>query len=261
MFRIAARRSGCTAARVLAQLELPVSISLSSWNGTGSNSSPQTIAMALEQRRFLSSRPSQQQQQWRPRQKPKGPLLNEHLVSFLLNKSKSSNANEIEVRLVVTTLDGGNSKPEVVSLMKAVEVSTELGVDLVGINVDQNPPVIKAQDYGKLAYQTEKGSSSKSGNSKPVKEFKFKGTIAEHDLARKVDDVVKYLKKGHNCQIQIRANGFARRKDPNIVENLWKRVQEEVVDLAIPGKIKTNPEKSQVNVLLQTTGIKAEKLS
>jgi translation initiation factor IF-3 len=205
-------------------------------------------ATTAQQQRLFSQAPRQKSQR-RGNKQDRGPLMNESLVKFLIKKSASPDANAVTVRFV---LQNGDEKPktEMVSLMRAVEVSTELGIDLVGINVEQDPPIIKALDYAKSQYKSEKTSKKSAGN-KAMKEFKFKGTIADNDMLRKASDVIKYLKKGHNCQLTILSNAYARRKDPNCVENILKKLQEEVGDAAITGKIKSNPEKTNATLILQ----------
>jgi translation initiation factor IF-3 len=200
-----------------------------------------------QQQRFFSQAPPQKSQR-RGNKADRGPLMNERLVKFLIEKSASPDAHGITVRFVQQHGDE-KAKTEMVSLMRAVEVSTELGIDLIGINVEQDPPIIKALDYAKSMYKSEK--TSKKSSSKATKEFKFKGTIADNDMLRKASDVIKYLKKGHNCQLTILSNAYARRKDPNCVENILKKLQEEVGDAAITGRIKTNAEKTNATIMLQ----------
>jgi translation initiation factor IF-3 len=182
-----------------------------------------------------------------------GILVNEKLVTHLLATSKGLSADKIDVRLVVVQ-DNKTTSTSVVSLMKAIKISTDLAVDLVGISLNQSPPIVKAQDFARLVYQKKK--SSNAGAPKLVKEFRFRGGIAEHDFNRKIDSVIKYLQKGYNCQVFIRANGLSRREDPNCLEGMIKRLSEAVRNYAIVSKVSPNPERSQVSCILQTLGKK-----
>ena len=182
---------------------------------------------------------------------PNGVLVNDKLVKYLLATSQGLSAEDINVRLVVVQEDKTTST-SVVSLMKAIEISTDLAVDLVGVILDQSPPVIKAQDFGRLAYQRKKNTSAP----KLVKEFRFRGGIAEHDFNRKVEAVIKYLQKGYNCQIMIRANNLSRREDPRCLEVMMTRLHEAVTGYATVSKVSANVENSQASCMLQTTGKK-----
>ena len=57
------------------------------------------------------------------------------------------------MRLVVDEGRGNPSSIEVVSLLQAMETARDLDVDLIGIDLEQDPPVVKASDYTKLAYR------------------------------------------------------------------------------------------------------------
>ena len=128
------------------------------------------MALSADTPRLFSSKPSRKQ----GGKHNSMPLMNQKLVQVLLRKG-SVQASELEVRLIVDKDGGASAESGVVSLVQAMEKSSELGVDLIGISLEQSPPVIKAQDYAKMAYKTEKKANKKgaSGRAKPTKEFKF----------------------------------------------------------------------------------------
>ena len=105
------------------------------------------------------------------------PLKNDILISQLI-KRKRQDAESIQVRLIINKGQGQKSEIEVMSLMKAIEKSSELAVDLVEIDLQQDIPVITAVDFKKLLYAKQKSSSgtgaSSSNSPKATKEFKFK---------------------------------------------------------------------------------------
>lgn len=116
--------------------------------------------------RFFSSKPQ------RKNNKSNGVIKNEKLIQVLMRRYDGP-AGELQVRLVV---DEGPSQPssiDICSLLKAMETARDLGVDLIGINLNQDPPVLKAQDYSKLAYKASSKKQTK-GDKKPTKEFKFR---------------------------------------------------------------------------------------
>lgn len=101
--------------------------------------------------------------------------MNEKLIQVLMRRYDAP-AAELQVRLVV---DEGPARPssiDIVSLLKAMETARDLEVDLIGINLQQDPPVVKAQDYSKLAYKASSKKQTKS-DKKPTKEFKFRVSI------------------------------------------------------------------------------------
>ena len=167
--------------------------------------------------------------------KDDGPLRNEHLVRAILSKSKASDPESVEVRLVVDNGPGIPPETSVVSLHSAIETSNEMEVDLIEIALKQEIPVIKAVDYTRLAYEKAKkgksssgggGGSKKGGANKATKEFKFKAGIADNDLQRKAENMIKYLLKGHPCQVTILSNRFRLRQDANAAANTLERVRD-----------------------------------
>ena len=127
--------------------------------------------------RYFSSKP-------RRNQKNDGFLMNEQLIQVLMRRYDAA-AGNLHVRLVI---DEGPTQPssiEVVSLLQAMETARDLDVDLIGINLNQNPPVVKAQDYTKLAYKaaSKKQTKGANGSKKPMKEFKFRVRIRTLHLA------------------------------------------------------------------------------
>lgn len=202
----------------------------------------------LQQKHHLSNAPFR-----RRNNKEKKPLMNEGLVKFLKRKSGS---DEMEVRVVT---DLGRDKPSEVSvlpLVLALDHAKNLNIDLIEINLKQTPPVLKATDYGKLAYdmrKKQKAVQQSGGGSKQLvtKEYKFKAGISEHDLERKVQNLKSYLVKGHPCKVTITARAFLVRQNNNITIETLERVQELLSDdIMEPGKVRrSNPK--HLSMLLQ----------
>jgi translation initiation factor IF-3 len=108
--------------------------------------------------------------------------MNENLIQVLMRQSDAA-AGDLMVRLVI---DEGPDKPssiDVVPLREAMETAIDLDVDLIGINLNQDPPVVKAQDYTKLAYKASAKKQTKN-DKKPTKEFKFRVSLYNHVFCR-----------------------------------------------------------------------------
>mmetsp|Transcript_20702 Transcript_20702/g.45201 ORF Transcript_20702/g.45201 Transcript_20702/m.45201 type:complete len:328 (-) Transcript_20702:173-1156(-) len=168
-----------------------------------------------------------------------GPMKNEHLVRAIIGAANAPGPESVQVRLVVDKGPGNPPDTDVVSLQSAIETSNDLGVDLIEISLKQDVPVIKAIDFTRLMYEKSKKSkpsgggnkgSGKGGSSKATKEFKFKAGIADNDLERKADNMIKYLLKGHPCQVTILSNRFRLRQDANAASNTLQRVREVLGD-------------------------------
>ena len=170
--------------------------------------------------------------------KQDGPLRNEHLVRFLLKTNKASSADSVQVRLVVDKGAGIPPETDVVSLQSAIDTANHIGLDLMEISLQQDIPVIKALDYSRLLFEQSKSSGSgkqKGGGKKgkggggsglAVKEFKFKAGIADNDLERKTENMIKYLVKGHRCQVTIIASRFRLQENAAASAITLNRVRE-----------------------------------
>lgn len=171
--------------------------------------------------------------------KQDGPLRNEHLVRFLLKSKKASSADSVQVRLVVDKGAGSPPETDVASLQSAIDTANDLGLDLMEISLKQDIPVIKALDYSRLLFEKSKQSKSSGGGKQKggkkgkggsgglaVKEFKFKAGIADNDLERKAENMIKYLVKGHRCQVTIIASRFRLREDAAASATTLDRVRD-----------------------------------
>lgn len=174
-------------------------------------------------------------------------------------------AESVEVRLVIDS--GVKGEPSemkgVMSLMAAIRTSQELGLDLMGISLEQDTPVVKAVNYEKLLYEKKKsdlasGSAGKgkkpanAGGPKAKKEFKFKAGIADNDLLRKAENMIKYLLKGHPCQVTITSNRRNLMEDKNAIVTTLDRVRDVVGDNALEARaLKKNERGSYGSLLLQ----------
>lgn len=212
------------------------------------------------------------------------PLLNEHLVAELFNQKKrhSVTADTYEVRLIIDQGynpkankngdDGGDedssnnessSTPttQVTTLDNAISISHELSLDLMEVTLQQSPPVIKAVNFDRWLYEQkkkEKAAQSKKKkegggaiSDRPLKEFKFRAGIADHDLERKANNMIKYLGKGHAIRVTLTARQRSLNADAAAIETTLNRVKELVGDKAVEVRgMKANERKSYGNLLL-----------
>lgn len=197
-------------------------------------------------RRYLAS----SRRHIREPQQPKA-LANERLVSAVVKKSSGMSPDDIRVRLIVDKQkdeeEGLSISGGVVSLTKAIKASVELDQDLIGLDLQQEIPVVKVDNLKKLAYQQSRKSqqSSKKGQTPSEKEFRFKTGIGDNDLQRKIDDMSTFLEKGHNCIVSIRSTRRTMLKDPDIATNTANKVLEIASDVGeLEGELKIAPSKS-----------------
>ena len=97
----------------------------------------------------------------------------------------------------------------VMSSREALEKAMEMGLDLVEIAPNADPPVCKIIDYGKLRYQQTKKEkeSKKAQHQVKIKELKLKPNIDKHDLGIKINHARDFLEKGYKVRFTCMFRG------------------------------------------------------
>jgi len=97
----------------------------------------------------------------------------------------------------------------VVSLKRAMEVSSERDLDLVNVAPSAKPPVCKVMDYGKYKYELAKKEKEARKNQKiiNVKEIRLTPNIEAHDLNVKANRAIEFLKDGDKVKVAVRFRG------------------------------------------------------
>ena len=101
--------------------------------------------------------------------------------------------NTPQVRVVGDDIEAG-----VYPIEEAIKMAEELGVDLVEIAPNVDPPVCKIIDYGKYLYELKKKAKEvKAKASKVVvKDIRFGPHTDEHDYLFKKNHAMKFLQEG-----------------------------------------------------------------
>ena len=110
-----------------------------------------------------------------------------------------------EVRLI--NYNGENLG--VVSTHEALKIAEEVGLDLIEISPQVNPPVCKVLDYGKYKYEMQKKKNEAKKNQKVVCiiELKLRPMIEAHDYEVKLKQAKKFLSQGDKVKFTIRYKG------------------------------------------------------
>ena len=130
----------------------------------------------------------------------------------------------------------------IVSLREALERSEELGLDLVEISPNAEPPVCRIMDYGKFLYEKSKSSKEQKKKQKVihVKEIKFRPGTDEGDYQVKLRNLIRFLEDGDKVKITLRFRG-REMAHQRIGVNVLNRIKNDLIDLAniesFPSKI------------------------
>ncbi len=95
----------------------------------------------------------------------------------------------------------------VMSSREALAKAQSLGLDLVEIAGQVDPPVCKIVDYGKFKYEQAKLKKQKSKSSTKMKEVKFRVGTGQHDYNIKLGRAEGFLDSNHKCRFVLQFRG------------------------------------------------------
>ncbi|MEX1031552.1 MAG: translation initiation factor IF-3 [Paenibacillaceae bacterium] len=121
----------------------------------------------------------------------------------------------------------------VTPIREAMQLATELNLDLVNVAPTAKPPVCRIMDYGKFRYEQQKKEKEARKNQKVVeiKEVRFSATIDEHDYQTKLRNVVKFLNEQDKVKCTVRFRG-REITHASIGQKVLERVAKETEELS-----------------------------
>lgn len=120
-----------------------------------------------------------------------------------------------DVRIVYTDEEGGK-KSEVVPLRRAKDIANEMQLDLVEINGNISPPILRVIDYSKYLFELKKQEKAKRNQkTQEVKEIQLSANISDHDMEVKLKKAREFIKAGHKVKVVLKLRGreLSRREE------------------------------------------------
>ena len=133
----------------------------------------------------------------------------------------------------VRVIDENGENLGVMYTREAIEQAAEVGLDLVEISPNADPPVAKFLDVGKFRYEAQKKANAarKSQKTQEIKEIKMRPNIDDHDYDTKMRNVVKFIGEGDKVKITLRFRG-RELSHQQLGMNLLRKVQDDVAEIA-----------------------------
>ena len=133
----------------------------------------------------------------------------------------------------VRVIDENGENIGVMYTREAIEQAAEVGLDLVEVSPNADPPVCKFLDVGKFRYEAQKKANlaRKTQKTQEIKEIKMRPNIDDHDYDVKMRNVVKFIGEGDKVKITLRFRG-RELAHQQLGMNLLRRVQEDVAEVA-----------------------------
>jgi len=116
--------------------------------------------------------------------------------------------DEIAVMRVRLVDERGNMVG-IVGRNEALNMASDVGLDLVEIAPNADPPVCKILDFGKYKYEEKKKKNEARKKQKiiEVKEIKLRPSIDDHDYDVKMRSMVKFIEEGDKVKVTMRFRG------------------------------------------------------
>lgn len=140
----------------------------------------------------------------------------------------------------------------VVSIHHALEKAKALGLDLVEISPNAEPPVCKILDFGKFKFEQRRKQSQgkKKQRVSQVKEIKVRPTIEKHDYEVKMRSIQKFIASGDKVKVTLRFRG-REITHKEIGMTLMDRIVKDVAEFA-KAELTPRMEGKQIIMILAT---------
>jgi len=109
----------------------------------------------------------------------------------------------------VRVIDQDGENLGVMYTREAMEQARAVGLDLVEVSPNADPPVAKYLDVGKFKYEAQKKANlaRKSQKTQEIKEIKMRPNIDDHDYDTKMKKVVEFIEEGDKVKVTMRFRG------------------------------------------------------
>ncbi|ENN92772.1 translation initiation factor IF-3 [Bartonella bovis] len=145
---------------------------------------------------------------------------------------------DIRVPCVQLINDEGQNQG-IIATQEALAMAADVGLDLVEIVPNAEPPVCKIIDLGKLKYQNQKKAAETRKKQKTieVKEIKMRPNVDIHDYQVKLKAIHRFIDHGNKVKITLRFRG-REMAHQDLGIKLLQRVKEDTSEIA---KIESEP--------------------
>ena len=111
----------------------------------------------------------------------------------------------------ISEVAGQTVEPGIYSTSRVQKWAEELGLDLIEITPNAEPPVVRVADYNKFLYQKKKKEKEMKANAAKVelKEIRFGPETGDHDFDFKLRHAKGFLSDGNKVKAYVQFRGRA----------------------------------------------------
>jgi translation initiation factor IF-3 len=147
--------------------------------------------------------------------------------------------NEFIQSQKVRVIDENGENLGVMYTREAMAQAAEVGLDLVEVSPNADPPVAKFLDVGKYKYEAQKKANlaRKSQKTQEIKEIKMRPNIDDHDYDTKMKKVFEFIEEGDKVKVTLRFRG-REMAHGQLGMQVLQRVQADTLEVA---KVEQHP--------------------
>ncbi|WP_237451978.1 translation initiation factor IF-3 [Qipengyuania oceanensis] len=133
----------------------------------------------------------------------------------------------------VRVIDENGENLGVMYTNEAIDQANGVGLNLVEVSPNADPPVCKFLDVGKFRYEAQKKANAarKTQKTQDIKEVKMRPNIDTHDYDVKMRNVNKFIDNGDKVKITLRFRG-REMAHQELGMDLLNRVRDDVEETA-----------------------------
>ena len=133
----------------------------------------------------------------------------------------------------VRVIDENGENLGVMYTNEAIEQANEIGLNLVEVSPNADPPVCKFLDVGKYRYEAQKKANAarKTQKTQQIKEIKMRPNIDIHDYDVKMRSVRKFIEEGDKVKMTLRFRG-REMAHQELGMNVLNRVRDDTAEIA-----------------------------
>lgn len=150
------------------------------------------------------------------------------------NKKSRVRVNGLITAPIVRLVDPENLlSPNETGVMKRHEAlmkAEKIGLDLVEVSPNAEPPVVRVMDYGKFIFEEKK--TKKKQRVQKIKEIKLRPVTDDGDYQVKLRNLVSFLNEGDKVKITLRFRG-REITHQDLGMKVMDRLREDTKDVAI----------------------------
>ena len=141
--------------------------------------------------------------------------------------------NEFIQSQKVRVIDENGENLGVMYTREAMAQAQEVGLDLVEVSPNADPPVAKFLDVGKYKYEAQKKANlaRKSQKTQEIKEIKMRPNIDDHDYDTKMKKVFEFIEEGDKVKVTLRFRG-REMAHQDLGVKVLERVKADLVEIA-----------------------------